>query len=1051
MGTVPTAGFWLSPQQKRVWALRESGKALRATVTFTIDGEVSAAQLAHALGEVSARHEGLRTVYLRQPGMKYPFQAVLDGADPQVESQDVSGLDAAGQREAIHQLFAAHQRADHDDSRAPIVTATLIRLGAAKYAVLLSLPALAADSASVEILAREVTASLKGKPSNAEEPLRYVQFAQWQNDLADGEDENAPKAREFWKSWSEGLANPSLPHESRGDATFSAQTLLRTLDATVVRTLDAVSAELKQPAGNVLLAAWQSLLWRLSGVNAFRTGVVLHFREYQELAGTIGLLAKDVPVPARFDGDYRFREVVEKLSPALETVTEWQEHFVPGTGLEDGQAVGYEFVQLGSAQHLSVLSEAYKLKLLVSRNGDQISLEFQFDGSRLPRVAVERIAEHYLVLLEGALANPEEQVSRLNLLSDAERHQLLAEWNQTAAAYPQDRCFHQLFEAQADKTPERLAVRGAKSALTYCDLNERANQLAHYLVSLGVRPNALIGLCMDRSAELMVAVLGILKAGGAYVPLNPDNPKPRTLQQLGGVEVVITEKALQEQLPSFPGKIVCLDTEHELWAGQPVTNLTTAVNPENLVYVIYTSGSTGVPKGVAVQHRNLVNYASFLARRIDLAKYPDGLQFATVSTIGADLGNTCIYPALLSGGCLHVIPFDVSTDAARLAAYQAEFPIDVLKIVPSHLEALLDSSHSKQVLPRKYLILGGETFTAKLAQIIADLDGTCQVFNHYGPTETTVGSLTLRLADFDWKGAAGGSIPIGRPIANTQVYILDALLQPVPTGVAGELYIAGEGVTSGYLNQPGLTEERFVANPFAGEAGARMYRTGDLARYRLDGNIEFLGRADDQVKIRGYRIELGEIETLLAARIGVKQAVVLAREDSRGEKRLVAYVATDASNSETGEDLRSYLKSQLPDFMVPSAVVVLPKIPLTPNGKIDRQALPDPESVQPRTYVAPANVTEQGVAEIWEQVLRRSPIGTDENFFDLGGHSLLATQVISRVRERYRVELPIRAMFDHPTIAGLASAVEGAAEGAPAQMAPSITRVAREAYRSGRS
>ena len=466
------------------------------------------------------------------------------------------------------------------------------------------------------------------------------------------------------------------------------------------------------------------------------------------------------------------------------------------------------------------------------------------------------------------------------------------------------------------------------------------------------------------------------------------------------------------------------------------------------MYVIYTSGSTGVPKGVAVRHRNLVNYADFISKRLELDKYPEGLQFATVSTLGADLGNTCIYPSLIAGGCLHIVPYEMGTDPQQFAKYLSKYPVDVLKIVPSHLQALLQSEEATKLLPRKYLITGGETLTPKLLEKIESLNPACEVLNHYGPTETTVGSLTLKLKDYDWKKSQLTSVPIGRPIQNTQVYVLDQNLEPVPVGVTGELYIAGAGVTAGYLGQAEKTSERFLKNPFVTDPEAKMYRTGDRARYLEDGNIEFLGRGDDQVKIRGFRIELGEIESALARHASIKQAVVIAREDEQGDKRLLAYVVkhreATAAGDVSGEDLRTYLKQQVPDYMVPQAVVIVPKIPLNANGKIDRQALPEPEQAQQKTYVAPRTATERTIAEIWAEVLRREKdmIGIDDNFFDLGGHSLLATQVISRVRRALNIELPLRTLFESPTIASLAEQAEKTA-GASQPEIPRISRVPR--------
>jgi amino acid adenylation domain-containing protein len=689
-----------------------------------------------------------------------------------------------------------------------------------------------------------------------------------------------------------------------------------------------------------------------------------------------------------------------------------------------------------------VVNERFKLRLSAVRSEDGLVLEFHYDASRLTRAAVERIAGYFETLLAAAVAAAETPVSRLPLLNRAERERIVVEWNQTAAEYPRNRCFHELFEAQAARTPDRPAVRFNHRLLSYRELNQQANQLAHYLRRQGVGPDSLVGLCLERSAEMMVALLAVLKAGGAYVPLNPDNPKPRLAQQLSGAVALITEQKLMAQMPEFSGALVCLDRAQTLSASEPDTNPEVNTTPENLVYVIYTSGSTGVPKGVAVRHGNLVNYTHFITRRLELERHLAGLHFATVSTIGADLGNTCIYPALASGGCLHVISYEVSTDAQRFAEYCEKYPLDVLKIVPSHLAALLHSAEAKWFLPRKFLITGGEPLTAKLVERVGELGASCEILNHYGPTETTVGSLTLRLTEYDWKNST--TIPIGRPVANTQVYILDAELQPVPVGVIGELYIAGAGVTAGYLNQPERTAERFLQNPFVDDAEAKMYRTGDVARYDEQGRVEFLGRGDDQVKIRGFRIELGEIEAVLGKHTAVKQAVVLAKEDEHGDKLLLAYVVAHRHHTISSDELKTHLQQQLPDYMVPSAIVFLSKIPLTANGKIDRQALPAPEQMQAKVYVAPRNETEQAVAKIWAEVLRRDRISVDDNFFDLGGHSLLATQVISRLRRELNIELPLRTMFESTTAAKLSDYIAQSRKSKPTPVAPPITRVSRD-------
>jgi amino acid adenylation domain-containing protein len=1056
MVTPATAGFWLSPQQKHVWALQQEGRVLLSVAQLQVDGDISERAFASALKQLAARHEILRTIYVRQPGMKFPFQAVLDVAEPGVEVLDLTKLTEAEQSERLDELFLGRQIASVGPDQGPVVSAMLARLAPERNAVVLSLPAMAADLASIKIVVGELAGMLSGPATeSSEEPLRYVQFAQWQNDLIEGDEENTAKGKQFWESVGEAPVL-LLPNELKASQGRSERVVTRTLDEHATNRIAALARLLNASESELLLAAWQCVLWRLTNQSSFRVGVVFDGREYDELRDAVGLISKTLPIEARFDGDFHFQDVVQHVHSSMAKAAEWHEHYVPGHGLGGDAPVCFEWLPTKPDSHVAatrivVCNDSYKVKLAADKLEGSFVLRFRFDASRIAGESVARVAGYFTTLLSGALSSPDSEVSRLPLLDAKELQQLLVEWNQTSADYPRDKCFHELFEAQAAATPDRPALRFNDEVLSYRQLNERANQLAHHLRAVGVRPDSLIGLCVERSAQMLVAVLGILKAGGAYVPLNPDNPKPRLIQQLAGAVALVIEKPLVGQMPEFAGKTLCVDSDVAVWASQPLSNPENCTTPDNLVYVIYTSGSTGVPKGVAVRHRNVVNYSHFIRQRLRLDSYPNGLHFATVSTIGADLGNTCIYPALISGGCLHVIGYDVSTDAQRMAAYAEKYPIDVLKIVPSHLQALLQSSEGKDILPRKYLVMGGETFTPAMAEKIFACGGTCEVFNHYGPTETTVGSLTLRLEDFDWMNSQAASIPIGRPIANTRIYVLDSRLQPVPTGSIGELYIGGDGVTAGYLNQPEKTDERFVRNPFDADPASRMYRTGDLARFLPDGNVEFLGRSDDQVKIRGFRIELGEIESVLSAKSGVKQSVVLAKEDVRGDKRLIAYVVADQSQNNSPDELRSFLKQQVPEFMVPSAIILLPKIPLNPNGKVDRQALPEPETVQSREFVAPKGAAEEGVAQIWQEVFRRERISADENFFELGGHSLLATQVISRIREQFKVELPIRAMFDRPTIAGLASAVEIASNSSPQTGVPAITRVSREAYRSAKN
>jgi amino acid adenylation domain-containing protein len=1051
-------GFWLSPQQKLAWKLASEimHADSRATCRVSIQGVGDPSRLRGAFHEVVSRHESLRTVFRRQTGMKFPFQVVLDSPQVAWKYIDLSTTSAAQRAAEIEELLHGESLVTANSEDSPNVRALLILEQPDLYSLIVSVPSLCADAYSFPAMIRDVSSLYSGSTEMPEQPLRYVQFAQWQLDLLESDEDEARSSRESWKKkLAEAQPALSLPLEKNAHDGFKPEACSCTLNG------ESTMRILRSPKPDaVLLAAWAALMHRIS----HQTEIAVHYeasgREFEELENAVGCFARVLPTSVPVNGTFSFADVQRRSYECTQEAIRIQEYYP--SDLIESDGVSYAYYDLGEGwkaggvefglKRVQVVSERFKLRLVGVRRGGELELEFHYDASRLNRAVVERIAGWYQRLLAAALSNPEQKISALPLLSEEERHQLLVEWNETAAGYPATRCLQELFEAQAQRAPERVAVRCGEQALTYAELNLRANQLAHYLRRVGVGPDKLVGLCLERSAESMVAVLAILKAGGAYVPLNPDNPPARLRQQLEAAVAVITEKKLAGQVPEFPGTTLVLDGEPKPWMNEPGSNPTCTTTPENLVYVIYTSGSTGVPKGVAVRHRNLVNYSDFISKRLQLDKHSEGLQFATVSTLGADLGNTCIYPSLISGGTLHVIGYEMATDGSRFAQYATQYGIDVLKIVPSHMAALLqsqaDSEDAKKLLPRRYLIFGGETLKPQLLEKIEALHPGCTVLNHYGPTETTVGSLTLKLDEYDWKAEPLSSIPIGRPIQNTQVYVLDQNLEPVPVGVTGELYIAGAGVTAGYLNQPGKTAERFLVNPFSADANAKMYRTGDLARYGEGGEIEFLGRGDDQVKVRGFRIELGEIEAVLARHAGVKQALVLARENEQGEKRLLAYVVAQAKEL-TGEDLREHLKQELPDYMVPQAIAILAKFPLTPNGKIDRNALPEPEqATAKRAYIAPRTETEKKIAEIWAEVLRRQidTISIDDNFFDLGGHSLMATQVVSRIRERFSLAIPMRAMFDRPTIARLGETVTEAQDTPDEDL--SIAAVSREAYRS---
>ncbi|HEX3682345.1 MAG TPA: amino acid adenylation domain-containing protein, partial [Bryobacteraceae bacterium] len=681
--------------------------------------------------------------------------------------------------------------------------------------------------------------------------------------------------------------------------------------------------------------------------------------------------------------------------------------------------IGLEF--LGGQERTN-----YPFGLSVNDLVESLSLGVKVDASIDPQrvcAMMHTALESLVTALETA---PESALRRLRVLPEEERQQVLYAWNETQAEYGPHKSVHELFEEQAKRTPEATAAVFADRRASYNDLNRRANRLAHYLQDLGVKPDDRVGICMKRSLEMVVAVLGVLKAGGSYVPLDPSHPEERLQYMVedAGATIVLTQQETAEVLPRSGVWLICMDEEEESARieRQREANPEPVAAMENLAYVIYTSGSTGKPKGVAIEHRQLANYVRAIARELQQLGLREGARYALVSTLSADLGNTVLYPSLVSGGELHLIGEEQVMDGERLGDYFERRQIDCVKIVPSHLQGLRAVKGGEKVIPRKVLVVGGEASAWTWAREW-NAAGSCAVLNHYGPTETTVGALRYRLGTDTVADRAEGTVPIGQPLGNMRAYLLDQDLEPLPIGAAGELFIGGAGVGRGYVNRPELTAERFVPDPFSG-FGQRLYRTGDLASRRADGNIEFLGRIDQQVKVRGYRIELGEIEAVLREHLAVKQAVVVAAESETGEKRLVAYV-TPAAIAESGIDvdaLRAHATSQLPEYMVPAAYVSLAKLPLTPNGKLDRKALPSPgaEAFVARGYEEPVNEVESTVAAIWAEVLQLERVGRNDNFFELGGHSLIAIQVIARLRQGLGVEIGITDLFDRPQVASLA-------------------------------
>ena len=684
-------------------------------------------------------------------------------------------------------------------------------------------------------------------------------------------------------------------------------------------------------------------------------------------------------------------------------------------------------------------SASLDLVLLVVESSQSLSISMRYNAELFDHSTIVRFGKYFETLLGHVVTQPDVRLSALadvvaatdqehhagarndlEILDDLERERLLVEFNDTEAPYPDDVSIHRQFEDQVERTPDRIALEFENQHLTYAQLNSRANQVAYHLRALGVGPEVVVAICMERCPEMVVALLGILKAGGAYMPIDPAYPRERIafLLEDARVRVLLTMEPLRERMPDAP-RLVCLDTDWESIGRERCDNPPSLTEPDNLAYVIYTSGSTGQPKGVMVEHRGLSNTVKWLSQTLAITA---GDSTLLKTPITFDAAGREIFPTLLSGARLVIAEPNAHRDCRYIAEKIRDDGITILHSVPSFLRLLVEEPAFENAPELRVVMCGGEALTSEVVEKFGQ-HSRARLYNVYGPTETIIDSAYW-LCD-----AANGltTVLIGRPIPNARIYLLDATLRPVPIGVTGELYIGGVSLARGYLNLPALTAEKFIPDPFSGLRGKRMYRTGDLGRYLPDGVIEYLGRADYQVKIRGFRIELGEVEAALRRHPSLTQAIVTVHESASGEKRLIAYVVAQPDCEASGVELRRFLKDKLPEHMVPAVFVTLDSFPLTPNGKVDRRALPIPDDARPelnRPFVGFRTPTEELLVDIWAQVLGVERVGIHDDFFDLGGHSLLATQVVSRIRETFQVEMPLRELFETPTVAGLAASLE---------------------------
>ena len=1049
----------LSFAQARLWfitQLQPDSSAYNIPIAYRIAGQIDVVALKQSLGEIVQRHEALRTTFTAVN--RQPVQVITRAQTLLLPVVDLQNLPIAERDASAERLAAQSSGQPFDLATGPLWRVQLLRLTSVDHLLLVTIHHIVFDEWSLNVFLQELAALYEafstGKPSPLPElPIQYADFAYWQRQWLQGE-----KLESQLNYWKQQLANSppvlELPTDRQRSpvVTYSGSRQYLELPLSLTEAIKALSQAEGVTLFMTLLAAFKTLLYRYSGQSDMIVGSPIAGRNRSETEGLIGFFVNTLVLRTDLEGNPSFRELLGRIREVALGAFDHQdlpfeklvEELQPERSLSYNPLFQVMFVFQNAPMGQLELPDLTLSPQSVEHRGSQFDLTlelketasglngcFEYNTDLFDDPTITRMAGHFQTLLEGIVANPEQQVRELPLLTAAEQHQLLV-WNHTCADYPQDRCIHQLFEAQVERTPDAVAVvfeaaSGAASQrvdqhLTYRELNCRANKLAHHLQGLGVKPDVLVTLCVERSLEMVVGMLGILKAGGAYVPLDPAYPQERLKFMLSdsGASVLLTTKKLVAALPESGAQVVCLDTDSWVVSQENQQNAVSHVTAENLAYVIYTSGSTGQPKGVMILHKGICNQLYWRQTTFGLTEQDKVLQTISFSF---DPSVWQIFWPLLFGAQLILARPGGHQDTAYLVKMIASNQITVIALVPSILRVLLEERGFENCLSLRHVTCGGEAMPVDLLErFFARLNLENVLHNCYGPTEASIDATT-----WTCRGGTDQIIaPIGRPIANTQIYILDENLQLVPVGLPGELHIGGVGLARGYLNRPELTAQKFIRNPSRSSPGARLYKTGDLARYMSDGNIEFLGRIDHQVKIRGFRIELGEIEAMLAQHPAIKQILVIAREDVLGDQRLVAYVVANSEQVLSQIELRSFLLAQLPEYMVPAAFVFLDTLPLNPNGKVNRRALPVPDSSsfsRSTSFVAPRDQLELTMMQIWSEVLGIQPIGVRDNFFDLGGHSLLAVRLFAQIEEKFGTKIPLSTLFQSGTVEALAQMI----------------------------
>ncbi len=1042
----------LSFAQQRLWFLDQlepESSFYNIPAALRLSGALDVKTFGRSLNEIIRRHEVLRTRFVSHNGQ--PVQVIEPATALPMPVVDLRALSAAAREQDIVRLANEEAERPFDLSTGPLIRASLLRTDERKHVLLLTLHHIASDGWSTEILLREFIALYEafahGRPSPLPElKLQYADFAYWQRQRLQGEGLSAQLA--YWKERLSGApallelptdrARPSLQSYRGGVYSLA-------LPQVLAAPLNALCRKHNVTPFMVLLAAFKLLLYRYSAQSDLCVGTPIANRNRMEIEALIGFFVNTLVLRTALSGNPRFTELLQRVREAAlgaqanqdlpfeQLVEELQprrdlSHSPLFQVMFDLQTLVRQQVDTGNLQLSSIAQKEttakFDLTLNMAEGQNGWMAEWEYNSDLFERVTIERMAGHFNHLLASITAKPEARISELSLLNEAERQRMLVEWNATEAPYPCGRNLFELFAAQVARTPDNIAVACGDAPLSYGDLHARALQLARGLTARGVGPEIVVAVLAVRGIELLTMILAVFKAGGVYLPLDPWHPVPRLTEiiTLSRARVVLTSANMAAQAMQAVAELSAerprpevLTSERLLTEESPDENVPACACGDHLAYVIYTSGSTGVPKGAMVTHEGMLNHLWSKIPALDLSAEDVIAQTASQCF---DISVWQFLTALLYGARVQIVSDEIARDPERLLAEVEARGVTVLESVPAMIGAIL--AHASRELRLRWLLPTGEALQPELARDWLARYPRIPLMNAYGPAECADDVAMYAIA-----APPPGQMtrmPIGRPIANTRLYIVDQLMAPCPVGVSGELCVAGIGVGRGYLHDPVRTAEAFVPDPFSQALGGRLYRTGDRARYGVDGIIDYLGRFDEQVKLRGFRIEPGEIEARLCAHSEVREAVVVVREDG-GEKRLVGYVVAVGPQLDA-EVLRVHLKASLPEYMVPAAFVLLAQLPLTANGKVDRRALPAPEfGASADQYAPPRTPTEEVLCGIWAEVLRLERVGIHNNFFELGGHSLLATQVISRVRQTFQTDPPLRSIFENPTVAGLGEAL----------------------------